>query len=549
MNHFKFNEWYANNFNSWEQLKFKVTPGKHLITGMNGAGKSSIFEPLPWTFYKYASKDKDPSFLGQGNCSTGVEFQKNNELYKIDRYFRDEKYDDKVKIYLNGEDVSLRKNSGTQKELPSIIEISSDLFISTIVVLQGLPINFTTLTPVIRKSIIESMVGFSVWNRYTNLIRSYAREKTLANNTIQSTYNAKREEMISLNSKVETTKSLTPVSDDEIKSIKQQMLKVIQDIEALKADKQKISTSSSIELERNLKELNKSCGTIENKISNLSNVITNKICPTCTQQFPEEKISTAEKELKFLEPKYVKLKQSIGELEATLKSINEVTTKINNSERDRDNFQNQIISLLNKRSAAAEDVKALTAKLEELVLEVNSIKSEGDALNNIISGADYLSSLLLPSSKFRAKILSSYLDRINSIIQSVCPLIFPNLTFKLVLDPKESGIEINVTKNGHPWTYKKLSGGQKKRMDVITILSFQKFLLENSGISTNLLVFDEIFDSLDVNGVNDILNSLDTLFGPDVAIYIITHNQNMKSMFNSVITVEMTDEKSYFKCS
>jgi DNA repair exonuclease SbcCD ATPase subunit len=546
MNHFTFDGWSAKNYNSWERLEFKVKPGRHLITGINGSGKSSIFELPSWILFKHFSKDKDPSFQGKGNCETSINFKKNQERYSITRYFKDEKYENKVKILFNDEDLSLRKNSGTEKEIPNIIEITEDLFISTITVLQGLPNNFSTLTPVIRKSIIESMVGFSVWVKYTQLIKAYAREKTLENNTVQDKYNTKKEEMINLNSKIEALNNYNPVSDDDIKNIKQQIFKVIKEIEALKLERNNITNNNSLEITKHIKELYSSFHNIGNKISNLNDVITNKICPTCTQLFPEEKISNAEKEIKFLEPKFNKLKESINELESIFKLVNENELKISNNERDKTNLQNQVINLVSKRESAIIDIEVLTIKLNELVNEVNSVKQENDSLNEIINGTEYLSNLLLPSSKFRAKVLSKYLSFVNTIIESVCPLIFPNISFKLILDTKEQGIEIEVTYNGKPYSYKKLSGGQRRRVDIISILSFQKFLLENSGISSNMLVFDEIFDSLDSEGITSILNSMDTLFGKNTAIYIITHNQGLKSMFDSVINIKIENERSYF---
>ena len=89
-----------------------------------------------------------------------------------------------------------------------------------------------------------------------------------------------------------------------------------------------------------------------------------------------------------------------------------------------------------------------------------------------------------------------------------------------------------------------LSGGERKRLDIIIILSLQRFLLESSGISTNLIVFDEIFDALDNEGVESILECLNYMYSEDTSVYVISHNTDIKGMFDSVLTVEKTDNIS-----
>jgi len=81
-------------------------------------------------------------------------------------------------------------------------------------------------------------------------------------------------------------------------------------------------------------------------------------------------------------------------------------------------------------------------------------------------------------------------------------------------------------------------------VDIIIILSLQRFLLECTGVSTNLLVFDEIFDSLDNVGIRMILNCIDSIFDEDLCVYIITHKNDFKSSFESFVEIEKVDDIS-----
>jgi DNA repair exonuclease SbcCD ATPase subunit len=99
---------------------------------------------------------------------------------------------------------------------------------------------------------------------------------------------------------------------------------------------------------------------------------------------------------------------------------------------------------------------------------------------------------------------------------------------------------INEGKRG----YKSLSGGEKRRVDIIVILSLQRFLLECTGVSTNLLVFDEIFDSLDNVGIQMVLNCIDTIFDEGLCVYIITHKSDFRVSFESFVEIEKVNDIS-----
>ena len=70
------------------------------------------------------------------------------------------------------------------------------------------------------------------------------------------------------------------------------------------------------------------------------------------------------------------------------------------------------------------------------------------------------------------------------------------------------------------------------------VLALQLFLLKSSGISSNLLVFDEIFDGLDIKGIENLLNLLNQVYDDNVCLYVISHRENIKSCFNSFYTVK-----------
>mgnify|MGYP001350131228 FL=1 len=71
---------------------------------------------------------------------------------------------------------------------------------------------------------------------------------------------------------------------------------------------------------------------------------------------------------------------------------------------------------------------------------------------------------------------------------------------------------------------KKLSGGQTRVIDICMILTLCDLQSNIQNIKFNILLFDEIFDSLDDENIGLVSNLLRSLI-QDKSIYIISHRQ------------------------
>jgi DNA repair exonuclease SbcCD ATPase subunit len=176
-------------------------------------------------------------------------------------------------------------------------------------------------------------------------------------------------------------------------------------------------------------------------------------------------------------------------------------------------------------------------RLREISAEINAISGEVSEYTRDIEHLQFIDQTLLPSSAFRTQVLVKYLHHISQILSVVTPIIFSDVTVGLAVNQKATGIDIEITRKGKPIEYKQLSGGEKRRLDIVIILAFQRFLMEASGVRTNLVVFDEPFDGLDAGGVDAVMNCMDALFGDEVAVYVISHNDDIKTRFDSVVRV------------
>jgi DNA repair exonuclease SbcCD ATPase subunit len=282
----------------------------------------------------------------------------------------------------------------------------------------------------------------------------------------------------------------------------------------------------------------------ESKINNLKSVFETMLCPTCTQPYPEVKIKSAREEYDILSGKLSRLRESENGLRIIIEKYQVVERELSLLMKDYEHKDNEIKSLQDKLKTPSIDLEEIKSDLDILVMEVNLIQERINEVSLNMSNSEYIHDLLLPSSQFRTKVLERYLSFINSLISSITPLLYGEVSIKLEVDPKGHGVFLQIMKGTTEYNYKSLSGGEKRRVDIIIILAMQRFLIESSGFSSNLLVFDEIFDNLDKMGVQNVLSCIDTLFPESSCIYIITHNDSIKSLFNSVVRVVKEDDIS-----
>lgn len=547
MPNLEFQTIWAKKFHSIGDIRLDIVPGKHLVIGedlqtgsSNGSGKSSIFESLIWTAFKRSIRGTDPSTNGQGNCETGIELLIDKVPYQVERKHKMSRGGSGIQLLADGEDISARNSTDVDSQIETLFGMPYELMISTCVVLQGLPVNFSQFTPSLRKGIFESILGFSIWDNYKARVDKQAKAVVINMNEVQGQYTAAEREMVDLNARVETLES---TNKDQAESIKAKMKAVKVKIADANGRLEKIQVEkpqSPQEVLEKRKDADRKYAQARQRHEQLEEMLSGN-CPICGSIIKPDGATISEhEELSRVLPELETVALALqDEYERVGKVFHEHTGRMNVVRAEINALRSEFQGLTGELTdiSSDEDAAPLKARLEELNAEVNTLNGRINELEKQKSHFDFLSQTLLPSSQFRTKVLADYIAVVSDIMATISPLVFPHIKTRLVVDKKSTGIDIEIVKCDKPMEYKQLSGGEKRRLDVVIILSIQKFLLEASGIKTNLLVFDEIFDSLDSSGVESVLNAIDALFDPNIAVYIISHNNGLKSRFDNIVHV------------
>ena len=532
------------NFGPYKDLEFPIKQGRSIIKGISGSGKSFIVESILGCIFE-SYRMKDPTHNGAGNAKIILEFMVGENTYEVVRNIQSDEKSRPVELITNGEDSGIRRKSDITKEIQGIIPISEDIFRLIVVVTQGLPFNLCRMTPVARKAVIEDLIGFD-WKAIKKKISDELKDKRSSHALLESNYSTKRHEMTSLNSKLETLKSVSDQDSDNIQdNLNESKKRVMELLGNLKSEKdqydgkeKEIGYDRSKALEY-VSALNTHIYNFQRKESEYTHILEQRTCPTCHRDYPQDLMDSSSNNLEIIKKK---LEMFVGKREvyqSQVNDLNSIYSKISNIESQISTEKNNISYMLksSKKVDRTGEMEDVSKSLDELFGEVNMLKEQLTGSIEEVEDLTYLNSLLAPSSSFRTIVLIDKVKYLNSLFESIGSFLLPEgVTFKLAVE-EESGVCLYITDAGKRVDYYHFSGGERRRIDILVIFVLQKFKRHFSGFSCNFLAFDEIFDGLDKTGVNDVLSCIENIFPEVTSIYVITHNDTIKSMFDNVISV------------
>ena len=119
---------------------------------------------------------------------------------------------------------------------------------------------------------------------------------------------------------------------------------------------------------------------------------------------------------------------------------------------------------------------------------------------------------------FRGYLLNNIISFIEDKAKDYSLIVFgtDKLSFKL------DGNNIDIAYDGKE--YSVLSGGEKQKLDIIIQFAIRDMLCTFLDFSSNILVLDEITDSLDSIGVSSVFNLISSNLNDVEVVYIISHH-------------------------
>lgn len=564
----------------------------------NGCGKSSLFNAIAWCLTGQTTsgiKDVSNIYLNE-TTSVEVDFNINDTKYKVVRT----KNPSNIKIYINGEDKSGKGiRDGEQLLAEYIPSLTSTLINSVIILGQGLPQRFTANTPSGRKETLEKLSNSDFM--IAEIKDRIARRKTYLNTEIRNIEDnkLKLETELNLNNQsIEKTEEdinnllAENIKDKEIKleegqyNLGQKKLERDRLSEKLteeedevgqieynhsellsnnldKVEEFKSSLTNTDELISEVNELNSEIKVKEQELEKLKNI--KDTCPTCGQKLPDVHVvdtTSLEQEIGELTHIFdVKRAELDRIIEEKHELVNNFKEQLSIEVKEHEELLNKAkFSLVNKRNT----LKSIEREVQDLEISVNTIKLEIDnyenklnslkkeldnlkvSVNNskeeyqrldveLINKQEHLAVInkmeSLVKRDFRTFLLSNVIEYLNNKCQEYSQVVFN--TTELVISQDKNNISIKYAEK----EYETLSGGEKQKVDVIIQLAIRDMLRTYLDFSSNILVLDEITDSLDIVGASQLLNLITTKVTDVEAIYIISHHTDFEIPIDDEILI------------
>ena len=511
----------------------------YLVLGGNGAGKSTLAKVITYLCYGKVegSTLKDLPNRVNGALWGKIWLESKGNKIEIERGINPGIFNVKI----NGEEYDVAGKVNLQDFLETeIYEIPYHVFKNVIILSVNDFKSFITMSPYDKKRIIDKIFGFSIINEMAESvkekrksiideIRTYADEIRTLNESIDSVYD-----------KIEQIELLTAEKDaSKVKKLKEDLI-------ALNENRKKLNNFTDLTKEKletlDSESRNKSVehSTLTNKISNIKQdlkLFENSTCPTCTapltsdfhldiKKEKEESLLTLNESYEITKTKYEEAVDRLNDLRTKGRQIH---VKAGQLETQMENIKSKLIELADK------DESDSSSDLKQLVSDFTTRKKDKSDSKLKSEGEDYY-----------LTILENLLGE-DGIKNLAVRSILPSFNNHILLMSREMGIPFGIRFNekffcnlhhlGTEISPKTLSTGEKKKVDFVIIMALMK-MIKVRFPSLNILFLDEIFSSIDSDGVYHIINILhNTIQDIGLNTFVINHTVLPSEYFDKKIEI------------
>jgi len=541
-------EWknFASYGNRKQTLEFPDEACLFQVVGSNGVGKTTISQVISFCLYGKIEGKKlgDIPNRINGHAWTRIEFENGNRIITVERGLDPSLFN----LYIDGVLYDQAGNRNIQDYLADdIIGIPYYVFNNTI----SLSINdfksFIKMSPQDKRAIVDKIFGFHILNQMREALKGESRKIKEKLDELRGSLGSTERSIEKSNSEMELLlNTIEQESKDQLDQLKESLekFKNLKDIHSGKIEDFKKKETEI----RNL--LNSANGSLiesrsrYNELERRLKLYDSEKCPTCESSLTTEFHASIKESL--VEDKNNSLNE-INDFDSELKKLKAVESDTLKTKGDLLDKGSKIQSRINEilreiqkieSSKVDNQVSALKRILDKLDEDKNSLGSDlikADEKNLWVKKLDDI----LGEKGIKQMAIKTILPSLNSEIVNL--LSEMNLEYQVIFDEEfkatlyHMGAEIPVPT---------LSTGEMKKVDFVVLISIMK-LMKLKFSTINLLFLDELFSSVDPEGVHSILKILKKNSKEmGLNIFVINHAPMPHEIFDWKLEVSKTNNFS-----
>jgi DNA repair exonuclease SbcCD ATPase subunit len=536
-------EWknFASYGNRKQILEFPDESSLFQVIGENGSGKSSISQVITFAFYGKVEGKKlgDIPNRINGNAWVRVEFESDGRNIVVERGLEPSLFD----LYIDGMKYDQAGQRTVQEYLADdILGIPYYVFNNTILLSINDFKSFIKMSVQDKRAIVDKIFGFHILNQMRDALKEESKK-------IKESLDNLSGQMISIKNSIEKSHSEMEFLASEIEEKSKERLGSLN--ESLEAfiklqgiHSQKITDFKKIETEFNSSNLsaNQSLAEARTKMKDILRRLSlyeSDKCPTCESLLDTDFHSNVKN---GLEVESKKMESNLSEIESLILDLRKKEADINSTKSDLRDKGNKIsakiievnreIESLSHKNGRDEQLGSLKRIIDNLESDSQSIQSESfkaEEKSNWIKTLDDI----LSEKGVKQLAIRTILPSLNSEILDLLGQM--HLDYQVVFDEEfkatiyHMGIEIPV---------QTLSTGEMKKVDFVVLVAIMK-LMKLKFSSINLLFLDELFSSVDPDGIYSILKILQRITRElGLNIFVINHAPMPHEIFDWKLEVK-----------
>ena len=511
----------------------------YLVLGGNGAGKSTLAKVITYLCYgrvEGAHLRDLPNRVNKALWGKIWLESKGNQI-EIERGIAPGMFN----VLINGTTYDVAGKSNLQEFLETeIYEIPYHVFKNVIILSVNDFKSFITMSPYDKKQIIDRIFGFSVINEMRELVKSKRKLIIEEIRTFADEIRTLEESIESVLEKIEQYKAANKKKDaSKIDDLKKRLIKLNEGRKKLKEANEKTKgkiTDCDTEYRKKSSEETRLKSEI-NAVNKGLKLYENNNCPTCSapldsdfhKDIKEEKKET----LRQLEFEYENIQEEVLEIDKKLIAFRDqgrkIHVRVGELETKMSGLKDELISLAEKTTDES------SSHLRDLIKEFKTKKTKKDKDKLKSEGEDYYLTIL------------ENLMGEDGIKNLAIRSILPSFNNHILIMGKEMGIPFGIRFDdkfnctlyhlGQEVSPKTLSTGERKKVDFVIIMALMK-MIKVRFPSLNILFLDEIFSSIDADGVYHIINILhNTIAEIGLNTFVINHTVLPSEYFDKKLEI------------
>lgn len=546
----------------FEKIKYKnfLASGNHfievplnkfgisVITGTNGAGKSTISDAICFCLFNKGFRDiPKGNFVNSVNGrETVVEtvFNVNSKKYLVRRGIKPSIFE----IEVDGEMLDQVSNvKDQQKYLEThILGMNWKSFTQIVILGSASHVPFMQLKTPERRLIIEDLLDLQVFSK----MKKALKDRT---DTLKSDLNDVEGSISLLESKIDLQRKYLEKSNTENKEKIEKNQSIIDEtkglisaeVEKLKEQQTLLDStanddlSDTIESERNRQQKYQNIKSrLESRISQLKSEIeffeTTQNCPTCKSVITEEQKQAAiSSNNSIIDECYTAIEKADETINECKEHISELAKKSN----DIRDIKEKITIIKNTIISHEKFIKKIQSDIDEYLKEDTNtevskeleksrgeleVKKEEKVRLEEEREIQNLATVLLKDTGIKTNIIKKFVPVINQVVNKY--LGYMDFFIKFKLD--ENFNESIKSRHIDDYRYGNFSEGERRRIDLAILMSWIEVAARKNSLNCNLLILDELFDgALDSDGIDAFSKILKNHRNKN--IFVITHKMEL----------------------